>query len=110
VTGLTTLKLDGVDRVDPRSLAGYVGRLRFADLAMLWVGFQPKPRADSMIIAAEERNCRSQAALVVQCVVRRRRAYQAYREKRRWWLMATVLPRFQAIVRGYLQVTMSILM
>jgi hypothetical protein len=102
ITGLMSLKLDGIDKVDGRMLSSY--RLPFAELAMLWLGYQPRANADSMVLMAEDHNMKTANALKIQCSIRRKMAFKRYRDRRRWWLMNHIIPQFQAAVRGHQQV------
>ena len=102
VTGLTTLKLNGNgDRVDVRFLGAY--NLEFAVLALHWLGFQPRENAYQSIEGAETRQLQEGSAVLMQCLFRKKLAYRRYWARRRWWLLAVVMPRFQAHVRGHLQ-------
>eukprot|EP01041_Mallomonas_annulata_P002654 gene2654-5210_t len=123
VTGLTTLKLDGNSHVTTRTVTKYLGHvvggagseqgsgsgqgpcfpLRFAELARDWLGYQPRLHHEEMIAATELHRSRMEAALTIQCALRRKFAYNKYRFHRRMWLVNDVIPRVQARVRGMIQ-------
>jgi hypothetical protein len=102
VTSLTTLKLDGNDRIDTKTVAmvGAKG-LEFAQLASEWFGFRPKNNAAGLIIAKETWRFETMHALKIQCAIRRKLAWAVYREKRRMWIVARAIPKYQALYRGY---------
>lgn len=104
VSGLTSLKLDGNDRVTMKAIYSHVGKtLEFADLAKRWLGYQPKENSSQLIAAREIFRLHTKHTLRLQCAIRRKFAYNRYRERRRWWLIIHVIPRAQALVRRYLQ-------
>jgi hypothetical protein len=102
VTSLTTLKLDGNDRIETKTVAmiGAKG-LEFAQLANEWLGFRPKNNAAGLIIAKEKWRWETSNALKIQSAMRRKMAWAVYREKRRIWIVARAIPKYQALYRGY---------
>ena len=102
VSSLTTLKLDGNDRIDTKTVAmiGAKG-LEFAQLANEWFGFRPKNNAAGLIVAKERWRWETANALKIQCAVRRKLAWTVYKERRRIWIVARAIPKYQALYRGY---------
>lgn len=102
VTSLTTLKLDGNPRIETKTVAmlGAKG-LEFAQLATEWFGFRPKNNAAGLIIAKERWRFESIQALKIQSAMRRKMAWAKYKERRRLWIVARAVPKYQALFRGY---------
>ena len=91
-------------QVSTRAITKYVGpNLEFAELARDWLGYQPKLNHEALIQHREAFRQRTRAATTIQQMVRKKIAYNAYREKRRRWLVHVVIPRAQARIRGVLQ-------
>jgi hypothetical protein len=105
VTGLTSLRLDGNQKITTRAVVHYGSgdsRLPFADVSPNWFGFQPKVGAMDLIKESERNRADAGSALIIQCMVRRRIAWNNYKEKRRWWLTKHTIPRVQACYRGFI--------
>ena len=97
ISALTTLKLDGDDKVTMKDIYIHVGKtLEFADMATRWLGYQPKEGSGQLIAIREKFRLETAKALLIQCMVRRKFAYTIWREKRRWWLLNKIIPKFQA--------------
>ena len=104
VTGLTMLRLDGNRKVTTRALMGYIGKeLEFCEMSPTYVGYRPKEGSDGLIAAREQYRLDLVACMKIQCLLRKKKAYIIYKEKRRWWLINRVIPRAQACYRGYKQ-------
>jgi len=104
VTGLSTLKLDGNAAVTARCITKHVGpKLEFAELAQDWLGYQPKKDHQQLILHREDFKKRTANAIKIQCAMRKKKAYKAYRDRRRVWLVSVVIPKAQARIRGILE-------
>ena len=105
ISGLTTLKLDGNQKITTRAVMHYgagESRLPFADVSQDWFGYCPKANAAKLILESERNRADTGSAVVIQCLIRRRIAWNVYKEKRRWWVIQHTIPRAQACYRGYL--------
>jgi hypothetical protein len=103
ISGLTTLKLDGNQKISSRTLIAYSSgpqRLEFANISQQWFGFEPKKDAENLILLKERNRVLTAMALKIQCMIRRKIAYRVYREKRRIWIVNRAIPKFQALYRG----------
>lgn len=103
ITSLTSLNLTENRRVSTRALIQYQPSFEFVNMATAWLGYQPKPFAEKLIQDREHLRFITAMALRIQCFLRCSFARKKFREKKRWWLIHTMIPRFQAIVRGMLQ-------
>mmetsp|Transcript_15428 Transcript_15428/g.23272 ORF Transcript_15428/g.23272 Transcript_15428/m.23272 type:complete len:1050 (+) Transcript_15428:143-3292(+) len=104
VTGLTSLKLDGNQKITSRAVVSYGSgeqKLEFANVSRKWFGFEPKQGASNLIVESEERRFHSAMAIKIQCMVRSRIAWNVYKEKRRMWIVDKAIPKYQALYRGY---------
>ena len=72
-------------------------------MATAWLGYKPKGNVEKLIYDKEVLIRNTKAALVIQCALRRKFAYNVYKERRRWWLLNIVIVRTQATIRGYFQ-------
>lgn len=106
VTGLTTLKLDGNQKITSKTLLSYTSgttKLEFANISQQWFGYEPKKDAGKLIVAKELLRVQTKHVIVIQCMVRVHQAYKRYLEKRRIWLVNKFIPRVQALFRGRVQ-------
>ncbi len=104
VSGLTSLKLEGNQKITTRTVVHYGSgpdKLMFADVSPAYFGYQPKENAELLIVKAEEDRADAGSALIIQMLIRRRIAWKVYKERRRWWLITHTIPRAQACYRGY---------
>ena len=101
VTALSTLKLNGTDRVTKETLMSLVGpRLRFAELATQWVGYQPKLDYLDCIQKAEFLQLHTRMTIRLQCAIRRKLALKKLKLRRHMNLLDRAIPLIQAKVRG----------
>jgi hypothetical protein len=106
VTGLTTLKLNQSNKITMNAIYSHLGLkkneipLEFAILATQWVGYQPKVGAMDLKLTKALNNLKLKNSIKIQSALRRKFAYTIYWEKRRWWLLNRMLPKFQAQIRG----------
>lgn len=104
LTCLTTLKLDGNNRIRTRALLRHANNdLEFAEMATHWLGYQPKANAEKMIHEREVFNIQTAQAIKIQSIIRRKFAERVFWERHRDKLVNVIIPLFQAHVRGYLQ-------
>jgi hypothetical protein len=119
VTGLTTLKLDGIPRITARALISHTstssaafisagknsanGVVEFADMAKQWVGYQPKPGFEKLMELKVEMKKKNACAQIIQCAIRRKFAYKIFKIRRKAWLIAHFVPKIQAAIRAYLE-------
>lgn len=100
ISALSTLKLDGNERVTMKAIYSHVGKtLEFADLAMNWLGYQPKAGFAELIAYREKHRYETAKAITIQSIIRRKFAFKKWKEKKRWWLISYCIPRVQALVR-----------
>ena len=101
---LTSLKLDGNPHISSRALIAHAGvELEFVDMAVQWLGYQPKQAVETLITQKEEHVLQTKQALLIQSALRRKFANRIYWERYRSRLLNVVLPLFQARVRGFIQ-------
>lgn len=101
---LTSLKLDGNQRVSTRAIISHVGvELEFVEMATQWLGYQPKQNVETLIQYKEEHVYKTKQALLIQAALRRKFATRIYWERYRGRLLSVVIPLFQARVRGMIQ-------
>ena len=101
---LTSLKLDGNPAISSRALIAHAGvELEFVDMAVQWLGYQPKQAVEKLITQKEQHVHQTKQALLIQSALRRKFANRIYWERYRSRLLTVVLPLFQARVRGVIQ-------
>jgi F-box/leucine-rich repeat protein 2/20 len=101
---LTSLKLDGNPHISSRALIAHAGvELEFVEMAMQWLGYQPKNNVETLIQKKEVHVYQTKQALLIQSALRRKFANRIYWERYRSRLLSVVIPLFQAHVRGMIQ-------
>eukprot|EP01039_Chlorochromonas_danica_P000703 gene703-762_t len=101
---LTSLKLDGNNKITNSCLLKYIDReLEFVEMANQWIGYQPKARVEELIAKREQFILQTSHAIKIQSMIRKRFAHRVFWERYRERLLAQAIPLFQAHVRGYFQ-------
>lgn len=100
---LTVLKVDHNKNITIQFLLITMNQLRFVDIAQSWYGYQPKENAKELMKQHDEFILQTIHAIKIQSIIRRKKAYQIYKNKYRLRYMTLIIPYIQAYIRGYLQ-------
>lgn len=71
-------------------------------MAAAWIGYRPKADVEGLIISRKKDRIEHASAITIQCLIRMKKAWWVYLERRRHWLINFTIPRFQACWRGKL--------
>ena len=102
-TGLSYLNITGCTQISRRFLMNLIADLRFSEPAHRYYGYQPKPDAAALRLAAEEHNRRERAAVAMQRIIRGHLGRGGAWVRRQEWVIEHMLPRMQARIRGTIQ-------
>jgi len=100
---LTILKLNGNNLVTLNQLLISLENLDFAVISKNWLGYEPKLFANSMIETKEQINKKLKQIVLIQSYIRRKLVYKDVSVRRRRFIIEKFVPKFQGVVRGYLQ-------
>lgn len=104
ISVLTNLKLDGDPKITISALLSHVGKeLEFVEMATGWLGFRPKGNAEKLIEEKLNLLKETAKAIKIQCLIRKKFANKIFWARHRDRMIATFIPIFQAVVRGYFQ-------